>query len=164
MNPFQIPGPIPAAVQAEIRQHLQAAFALLKDYNIELSAADRKDLGRTGLGPESLPFATTARLLMEKHPDILPRSITTDDITTYGQRLDTVIVCQSIKADTMAIYAIANNLDIAAGSGLMGTARTAYNYGQQDKGRTPGVEPLVGEMSERYKQEKDDDDQTPPKA
>ncbi len=151
MDPMQIPGPIPAAVQAEIKQHLQAALALLKPYHLDLTAADRQRLGREGgLGPESLPFAESARQLMKSFPSVLPRSISDADIATYGERLDTVNACQDLKSDTHAVYSILNNLDVAAGSGLMKLARVTYRSGQDDEGRTPGVEPLIGTMAERY--------------
>lgn len=166
MNPMQIPGPIPAAVQADVKQHLQAALGLLLPYHLDLTATDRQRLGREGgLGPESIPFAQSARLVIEKFPNILPRSVSDADMATYGQRLDTVNVCQDLKSDTQAVYSILNNLDVASGSGLMKLARIVYRSGQDDGGRTPGVEPLVNTMAERYARtndSEDDADNNPP--
>ncbi len=150
MNHTQIPGPIPAAVQAEIRKHLRDALTLLAPYHLDLTAQARIALGRGGLGPESLPFAETARRLMNTFPDVLPRSVKDSDITAYGERLDTVTACQDLLADANAVTATLHNLDVAAGAGLMDTARTAYKSAQDDGGRTAGVEALTREMSQRY--------------
>ncbi|MBC7448358.1 MAG: hypothetical protein H7330_09895 [Hymenobacteraceae bacterium] len=131
MDPLQVPGPIPAAIKAQVKQHLRDALKLLQSFHLDLTATDRERLGSGGLGPESLPFAETARLLMTTFPNVLPRSVSDAEIATYGERLDTVTTCQDLLADVNAIHSTLHNLDIAAGSGLMKLARTAYRSAQE---------------------------------
>jgi len=165
MVPFTIPGPIPPAIEQDVRKHIQDALQLLIAYKLSLSAEDRQRLGSSGLGPESLPFAEEARLLMAAFPEVLPRSITDDMITGYGQRLDTVTSCHKILADLNAVRELVFNLDVAAGAGLMDTARAAYKAAQQDAGRTPGVADLVRRMAHRFaRAPRPDDEGTAPKA
>ena len=155
MNPIHIPGPIPAAIEAQIKAHLRGAISLLALYHLDLDAEDREEFGRTGLGPESLPFADTALRLMNTFPDVLPRSIKDADIVVYGERLATVTTCQDLLADANAVVATLHNLDIVAGSGLMETARAAYKAAKDDAGRTAGVEALVQEMKQRFARKAD---------
>ena len=154
--------PIPAAVQAEVLTLLNQALAKLAPFAITLTDAERTSLNSTTMGAGSLAFAQEAGKLLTNYPGVLRRSITDADIAGYPTLLATFAAASELSTPVEALSALLRNIALVAGNGVMGTARSAYQDGQNDKGKTPGVHPIVGRMSERFVQSPPPGDSTPP--
>lgn len=148
MSPVSIP--IPAAVQADVTKLLQQALAKLMPYQISLTNAEQKSLASTAMGQGSVAFATEAGQLLTNYPQVLRRTITDADIAGYPLLLDTFSAASDLAVQVDTLASLLSSVTLVAGTSVMGTARSAYADGQNDKGKTPGVHAIVERMSTRF--------------
>ena len=154
--------PLPAAVQTDVQALLQQVIDKLRPFDITLTDTERKTLASKTMGAGSVAFAQEAGKLLANHPKVLRRSITDADIAGYPVLLATFSAATGLAVQVETVASLLRNVALAAGAGVMDIARIAYTDGQNDKGKTPGVHPIVERMSIRFAQDNPPTPPTPP--
>jgi hypothetical protein len=142
--------PIPSKVHDEVAKLLQAVIALLAPYQMTLTDTEQKSLSSVNMGAASVAFASDAGTLLTQHVEVLRRSISDEVIAGYPALLDTFGMASSLADFTATVSSQLGGIGLVAGSSVMETARAAYQDGQNDKGKHPGVAALIGKMSQRF--------------
>ena len=155
--------PIPAAAKKAALDKLREVQALLKPSQVQLTDAERKSLGSTAMGRESIPFAEEGGRLLANFPQIMPRTYTDEDLANYPTELQSFRDADDIAVAVETILDQLNGIKLVTGNAVMRKARASYKNGQQDNGKTPGVKPIIDVMSKRFVNGHDSsDDPTPP--
>ncbi|WP_210515102.1 hypothetical protein [Hymenobacter terricola] len=132
---------------------------------MHLTDAEQKSLGSTAMGRESIPFAEQAAQLFANFPQILPRTVTDEMIAAYPGQLQSFRDADDLSVAAATIVAQLSGNKLATGNTVMGMARGGYKNGQDDRGKTPGVKPIIDVMRERFPNgPKPADVPTPPPA
>lgn len=142
--------PLPPQVHDQLASLFKQAIDLLAPYQIALTDKEQKSLGSVNMGPASVSFAQDAGQLLTQYTQVLRRSITDDVIAAYPVLLDTFSAASDLEVQVNTLRAQLDSIGLVAGASVMSTARAAYQDGQNDKGRTPGVADLVARMSARF--------------
>ncbi len=117
------------------------------------------------MGRESIPFAEQAAQLFANFPQILPRTVTDEMIAAYPGQLQSFRDADDLSVAAATIVAQLSGNKLATGNTVMGMARGGYKNGQDDRGKTPGVKPIIDVMRERFPNgPKPADVPTPPPA
>lgn len=155
--------PIPAAVKAEVLKLLQEAQELLSPYQVSITDAERKSLGSTAMGRESIPFAEQGQQLLANFPQIMPRTVTDAELASYPAQLQSFRDADDISVAAGTIVAQLSGNKLVTGNFVMSMARSGYRNAKADNGRTPGVKPIIDMMSLRFDNGNDSgDDPKPP--
>ena len=142
--------PISAAVKKAALEKLHEVQALLKPSEVQITDAERKTLGSTAMGRESIPFAEEGQQLLASFPQIMPRTFTDEDLANYPTELEGFRDADDISVATETIMAQLNGIKLVTGNAVMRKARAGYKNGQLDNGKTPGVKPMIDGMSKRF--------------
>ncbi|MDO7873537.1 hypothetical protein Q5H93_02250 [Hymenobacter sp. ASUV-10] len=156
--------PMPPAEHAKFMDALRQALSIAKPYQLDITDAERTSMAPKAMGRESIPFAQEARALLTNHPEVLRRTITDAVIADYPVQLE--VFEQSDEAAEMlaTIGDIVKTRRLVSGVRVMTTGRDSYKDGQNDRGRTPGVKPIIDRMSLRFNRSAEDDDSDTPKS
>ena len=158
------PPPIPAKIKVDALAKLKEVADLLAPYAAHITDAERKSLGSTAMGRESIPFAQQAAQLFANFPQILPRTVTDEMIAAYPGQLHAFEDADDLSVAAATIVAQLSGNKLVTGSAVMGLARGGYKSGQDDRGKTPGVKEIIDVMSERFPNGPRPADTTPPPA
>ena len=141
---------IPAKIKAEALAKLKEVTDMLAPFEVHLTEAEQKSLGSTAMGRESIPFAEQAAQLFTNFPEILPRTVTDAMIAAYPGQLQSFRDADDLSVAAATIVAQLSGNKLVTGSAVMGMARGGYKNGQDDRGKTPGVKPIIDVMSQRF--------------
>ncbi|MBC7447114.1 MAG: hypothetical protein H7330_03560 [Hymenobacteraceae bacterium] len=157
----QIPGPLPPAVIAKVNTLLDQLETELKPYALAIPDEERRSLNARAMGRESIPFAQQVGQVLTTYPQVLRRSITDQMMSAYPVVLGTFEIASDLLVRLNTVRGVLQNLALRAGAALMDVGRDVYKDAQNDDGTTPGLSPLVKEMSRRFPQNSGANDAPP---
>ena len=158
------PNPIPAKIKADALARLKEVTDMLLPYEVHITDTERKSLGGTAMGRESVPFARQAKKLFANFPQILTRTVTDEMIAAYPAQLQAYEDADELSVAAATIVAQLSGNKLVTGNAVMDLARTGYKNGQDDRGKTPGVKEIIDVMGERFPNGPKPADTTPPAA
>ena len=156
------PPPIPAKIKADALAKLKEVNNMLLPYEVHITDIERKSLGSTAMGRESIPFAQQAKQLFASFSQILTRTVTDEMIAAYPTQLQAFEDADDLSVAAATIVAQLSGNKLVTGNAVMSLARTGYKNGQDDRGKTPGVKEIIDLMSERFPNGPKPSDTPPP--
>lgn len=148
--------PIPAAVKKDVLELLDQILAKLQPYQLTVDDKERKTLNSKAMGRESIPFVQEAMQLLANYPNVLGRNITDEMIAAFPTWVATYQDADDLLVKLQTIVSLLATIRLITGAQAMGVATEGYKDGQQDKGRTPGVKPIIDRMGLRFDRSADD--------
>jgi hypothetical protein len=151
---------IDASLPSQTMEAIKAAIETIKNnlpFLVTLSVEERRATFKAGA--DSLSFVTNARTAVANYPQVLPGSFDKD---AFDRDCDLFSKLTELQTLTESLRSQIDDTRLAVGGEAMRQGLQAYEYFKTASKTTPGLKPVVDQLSERFKRSGADEPPPPP--